>query len=148
MLERGASVTGIDHSAASVARSVSKVGGYMERGKASVDCGSVQSLPYAAGSFDLVTAFEVIYFWSDTEGAFKEVLRVLRPGGRFVVAMGAWKEDGGAIHCPKIFQQNLEMTLYSSKDLELLMSNAGFSSSEAMKGRKANWIAVSGRKDG
>lgn len=43
-----------------------------------------QALPFADASFDaVVTAFGVMFF-PDKPGAFREALRVLRPGGRFV----------------------------------------------------------------
>lgn len=146
MLERGATVTGIDHSVASVARSLTKVAEYVEQGKARVDYGSVRELPYPDESFDLVTAMETIYFWPDMEEAFKEVFRVLRPGGRFVVAVAAWKNADGSVKCPKFFRENLDMNFYSEEELRAFMDKAGFAASETSTGRKAAWMAVSGEK--
>ena len=45
-----------------------------------------ESLPYDDGSFDLVVGHAVLHHIPDVERALREVLRVLRPGGRFVVA--------------------------------------------------------------
>lgn len=45
----------------------------------------VGALPYGDGAFDLVTAFETVYFWPDLEKAFQEILRTLKPGGRFLL---------------------------------------------------------------
>lgn len=45
-----------------------------------------ESLPYPDDSFDLVVGHAVIHHIPDVEGALREVLRVLRPGGRFVIA--------------------------------------------------------------
>jgi SAM-dependent methyltransferase len=45
-----------------------------------------ESLPYDDNSFDLVVGHAVLHHIPDVERAFREVLRVLKPGGRFVFA--------------------------------------------------------------
>jgi ubiquinone/menaquinone biosynthesis C-methylase UbiE len=45
-----------------------------------------ESIPYDDASFDLVVGHAVLHHIPDVEQAFREVLRVLRPGGRFVFA--------------------------------------------------------------
>lgn len=50
-------------------------------------CGRVadaETLPFDDGSFDLVLGHAVLHHIPDVELALREVLRVLRPGGRFV----------------------------------------------------------------
>ena len=48
---------------------------------------SVSKMPFRDGSFDAVLAVNSIQFWSHLRLDLKEVLRVLKPGGRLVVAM-------------------------------------------------------------
>lgn len=45
-----------------------------------------ERIPYDDGTFDLVVGHAVLHHIPDVEQAFREVLRVLKPGGRFVFA--------------------------------------------------------------
>ncbi|NMI00702.1 class I SAM-dependent methyltransferase [Pseudonocardia acidicola] len=45
-----------------------------------------EHIPYDDGSFDVVVGHAVLHHIPDVEGALREVLRVLKPGGRFVFA--------------------------------------------------------------
>jgi ubiquinone/menaquinone biosynthesis C-methylase UbiE len=45
-----------------------------------------ESIPYEDASMDLVVGHAVLHHIPDVEQAFREVLRVLKPGGRFVFA--------------------------------------------------------------
>lgn len=38
----------------------------------------MQELPFANETFDLATAFETIYFWSDIDQSFSQIYRVLK----------------------------------------------------------------------
>lgn len=42
--------------------------------------------PFADGSFDVVILFEAIYYIPDADALVREVRRLLRPGGRFLIA--------------------------------------------------------------
>jgi ubiquinone/menaquinone biosynthesis C-methylase UbiE len=45
-----------------------------------------EALPHADDTFDLVVGHAVLHHVPDVEAALREVVRVLRPGGRFVIA--------------------------------------------------------------
>ena len=53
-------------------------------------CGSALALPFADDTFDAVAAFDVIEHCDPQEVALAEVLRVLRPGGRFLMSVPAY----------------------------------------------------------
>lgn len=54
-------------------------------------CGSALQLPFAAESFDVVAAFDVIEHCDQEGRALAEVSRVLRPGGRFLMSVPAYQ---------------------------------------------------------
>jgi ubiquinone/menaquinone biosynthesis C-methylase UbiE len=45
-----------------------------------------ERIPYEDNTFDVVVGHAVIHHIPDVEAAFREMLRVLKPGGRFVIA--------------------------------------------------------------
>jgi SAM-dependent methyltransferase len=47
---------------------------------------SCAALPFAAGSFDLITAFEVIEHLKDWQASLREMQRLLAPGGQCVIS--------------------------------------------------------------
>jgi SAM-dependent methyltransferase len=53
-------------------------------------CGSALMLPFAASSFDAVAAFDVVEHCVPEQQALSELVRVLRPGGRLLVAVPAY----------------------------------------------------------
>lgn len=53
-------------------------------------CGSALALPFADGTFEVVSAFDVIEHCAPEATALSEVRRVLGPGGRFVMSVPAY----------------------------------------------------------
>jgi SAM-dependent methyltransferase len=49
--------------------------------------GDLQALPFAAASFDAVTAVNSVFYAQDMAAAMRELVRVVRPGGRVVVTV-------------------------------------------------------------
>ena len=56
-----------------------------ERGLNHVKLGAAEELPYEDGTFDLVTALDVVEHLDDDVGGLREMRRVLRPGGRALI---------------------------------------------------------------
>jgi SAM-dependent methyltransferase len=82
---KGAEVVGLDASAAMLARAQAKARG---TGVAlSLVRGAAGQLPFAAESFDGVLCILALDFMTDREGALREMVRVLRPGGFLTVAV-------------------------------------------------------------
>jgi len=56
-----------------------------QRGLEKVKLGAGEELPYDDGTFDLVTAFDVVEHMDDDLAGLSEMRRVLRPGGRVLL---------------------------------------------------------------
>jgi ubiquinone/menaquinone biosynthesis C-methylase UbiE len=79
-----------------------------------------QKLPFADKSLVLVTAFETVYFWKDIGACFREIRRVLKPGGQFAVI-----NDPGDPN--KHWEDMITgMTAYTAEEIAALMEDAGF----------------------
>lgn len=113
-------VDGVDYSAESVAFSKNKNASELGK-RCHIQQGDVLQLPYPRQSLDLVTAFETIYFWSDVDAAFKEMLRVLKPGGIFFICCESENADDTT------WPDRIEgMTIYRGSQLKDQLLRAGF----------------------
>ena len=79
---RGARVSALDASPGLLAIARERLPG------ADVREGDLEALPFADASFDAVTAVNSLFYAADMAAAMRELVRVVRPGGRVVVT--AW----------------------------------------------------------
>lgn len=120
-------VTGIDLSPDCVNYSFMRNRNAIAEGRCSVYEGSAELLPFGANHFDVITAFETIYFWPNLPSTLKEIKRVLKPGGTFLIVNEA---DGyGFLDnlYPKIIK---DMTVYKTEELSSILTKAGFTNIE------------------
>ena len=132
-------VKGLDYSSLSVSYSRRYNKHEIKKGRCQIVQGNVMSLPFDDSSFDLVTAFETIYFWPSITEAFKEVHRVLKAGGIFAVC----NEDDGLNPERQAWASEIDnLTLYVQEEIETAMKDAGFAGicTETESGKP--WILI------
>ena len=121
-------VCGIDYSEDSVAVSQKTNARWIDIGRVEIRQGTVSQLPFPDDVFDLVTAVETHYFWPDLAADTREVFRVLRPGGAFIVIAEAYK--GAKTAAGKLAEKYLPlagMALLSVDEHRELFTTAGYS---------------------
>ena len=108
MAENAKKVYGIDYSIESV----------------EIQEGNVKSLPFEDNTFDIVTAFETVYFWPDIEKCFGEVKRVLKPGGIFLIGM---ETNGSDNFIMKFWKHFIDMEMYTDNEITTFLENNDYS---------------------
>ena len=136
-------VQGIDYSSVSVAKSSKVNAKAIAEGRCKVQEASVVKLPFGENAFDLITAFETIYFWPDIEHCFGEVKRVLKPGGQFVIV----NESDGSGPMDAKWESLIEgMHTYKPEEIRLHLSNVGFKAIDIRKDEDKHWLMVTAEK--
>ena len=136
-------VTGIDHSPVSVKKSTEVNAAAIAAGRCKVMEASAALLPFADSAFDLVTAFETVYFWPEIEKCFAGVRRTLKEGGCFVIV----NEDDGLTDANKKWEKIIDgMHTYTPDELRAHLTIAGFHDITVHHDEQHHWLCVSAKK--
>ncbi|MBQ2666711.1 class I SAM-dependent methyltransferase [Methanobrevibacter sp.] len=131
-------VDGLDYSELSVSESVKRNKDSVDSGRCKVIHADVSDMPLGDESYDLVSAFETIYFWPEIQETFKEVSRIIKKSGRFMIAQGT---DGNHPDDEKWLATVEGMSVYTAPQLEKYLLNAGFSRVNSFK-KENDYILV------
>lgn len=97
------------------------VGYCHDRGLQQVTQSAADSLPFDNDTFELVTALDVIEHIDDDLGALREIRRVLRPGGRLLLTVPAYRFLWG-----RQDEINLHKRRYVALEVRKRLQSAGF----------------------
>ena len=134
-------VRGVDYSAVSVekARNLNRTA--IQKGRCGVWQSSVEHIIFEKDWFDAVTAFETVYFWSDLPRCLREVRRVLKPGGTFLIC----NESNGDTDKDEKWTEIIGgMTIHKDIELKAYLEQAGFHDVQIHK--KKSWLCITARK--
>ena len=137
LLERGLRVRGVEINPALIAQSRQWFGDLPVQAVSGVE------LPFADASFDLVLSFDVFEHIRDSDAHLREVSRVLRRGGRYLVqtpskwpntlfetirwkSFTRWRDDHCALHTPGQLLRRLEAHGFSVQFFDVPVVNDFF----------------------
>ena len=135
-------VNGIDYSEVSVERAQKLNRSAIACGCCEVQQGDVSELGFKDAQFDLVTAFETVYFWPGLPRCFGEVFRVLRPGGTFFICNECSGDTGKDVKWTEMIDG---MTIYRDSQLRETLEQSGFHDVRIHKNNKG-WLCVTAKK--
>ena len=139
-------IDGVDYSAASVDVARATNADLIRSGRARVQQASVSALPFPDGSFDLVTAVETHYYWPNFGRDLREVLRVIAPGGRFVIIAETYKGRRMDWLFRPVMRLLLRATYLSLDQHRTALAEAGFTDVEVDAEASRGWVCAIGRR--
>ncbi len=116
-------IEGIDLSNTMVAIAEKKNKKYIAEGKVIIRQGNFEETAYNDNSFDKICCSNTIYFWPDPDNCIKKILRILKPGGKVILAF----EDKEQLE-RRSLNTNV-FHFYSQDEIKILLSHNGFSGS-------------------
>ena len=101
----------------------------------------VEKISFKDNFFDLVTAIETYYFWCNLLVAFKEIHRVLKPGGKLLLI----NELLYGLTSSKIIEETY-VKLFSLQEIQNLLQLAGFVDVQVFTEAESPWNAIVAKK--
>ena len=119
----GGKVYGLDYSQKAVERSIEYNSSLISEGKVEIVHGEVSDLPFEDCTFNAITAIKSVFFWPDLYSDFREVRRVLKDCGKFVIIADYTGNAKGAL---KFSTRLMELEGYSDTYLTEILLKSGF----------------------
>ncbi|MEO6651717.1 MAG: class I SAM-dependent methyltransferase [Ilumatobacteraceae bacterium] len=132
---RGAHVVALDYAADEVVQTRDTLAAMVEAGEITADKlvgvlrGDATVLPFPDATFDVVITSEVLEHIQDDVSAIAEMVRVLKPGGRFAATVPAWFPEtvnwrlSDEYHAPKSVGGHVR--IYADTELRAKLRSAG-----------------------
>ncbi|KRU24530.1 SAM-dependent methlyltransferase [Clostridium sporogenes] len=118
----------------------------IENGKVEIIHGSVDKMPFEDDKFDIISAVETTYFWPNLLDSFKEVRRVLKPSGKFIIVNASYTNEKFKERNEEYLRKVPGMKIYSVDYIKNLLEEVGYNniSIETLEGE--NWLCAIGEK--
>lgn len=137
---------GADPSGEMLARAAARVGD----GGAALVCAAAEALPLGDASFDTVVSASSFHYWPRPAAGLREMRRVLRPGGRIIVA--DWARDFATTWLMEAVTRltgHAVVRTYAEREIRALLAEAGL---RVVRSRRAKigtmwglWVAEARR---
>ncbi len=139
-------VYGIDHSADMVSYSKKVNKQLIAQNRAEITEGSVQKMSFPENFFDLVTAVETYYFWTDFQAATQEIKRVLKPKGTLLIISEMIKDGNYDVKYEKLLAQT-GVHLIEPEEIQKILTTVGFVDVQVITKPDSPWNVVRAKKD-
>ena len=138
-------VYGIDYSKTAIECAENENCKKISEGKVVISRESVEKLSFADESFDKVFSIESYYFWPNLAENMKEVYRVIKPGGKFILVAEMVKIRPINPVKEKIIKE-LDMTWLSPEEIRSLFHHTGYQKIDLYYDGQNGWLCVVGEK--
>ena len=138
-------LTGVDYSPVSVAPARETNSDAINTHKMDILEASVEQLPFADDTFDKIITVESFYFWPSPQKNLKEVLRVLKNSGTFLLVADVYQKEGLSDKTLENIR-NFHLFNPTPEEFRTLFEQAGFSDIQIHLKDGKDWICVEGHK--
>lgn len=138
-------VFGIDYSPDCVAWSRAYNVEPIKEGRVEVLQASVNKIPFEDNCFDIVTAVETVYFWPNFAECFKEIKRVLKPSGKFIIINEVYTSEAFRER-NEAYAATGDMHIFAPEELKKLLEELQFSNVTIDMVEANNWLCCIGQK--
>ena len=139
-------VYGIDYSSLAVEKSKKYNKKEIKKGKVEIQQASVSNLPFSDNTFDIVTAIETFYFWSDKTNDLKEIKRVLKPNGTLLMIFEMCKNEQDPDKWQEV--ENLaKIKAPTENEIINFLSDAGYVNIKTDLIAEKSWLVATGEKE-
>jgi ubiquinone/menaquinone biosynthesis C-methylase UbiE len=140
-------VYGIDHSTESVTMAMRTNKQWIDIARVEIREASVSQLPFSDGAFNVITAVETHFWWPALPTDLREVLRVLKPGGRLIIIAEVYKgSESFTSKAAERYSEKTGMALLSVEEHREHLTDASYSDVQVITDPSKGWIYCMGRK--
>ncbi|ASM34779.1 putative methyl transferase [Campylobacter sputorum subsp. bubulus] len=135
-------IYGVDYSSTSVDVASEINSHLIEQKRVFIDEQSVSNLKFKDIFFDIVCAFETIYFWPDIKNDFLEIKRVLKDGGKFLIFV-----EGSTKEVLKEWSKEVHLKNQLTKDeLINILKEVGYKNIQSFNMNKSEKLCIISQK--
>lgn len=114
-------------------------------------CGDVHDIPLADDSVDLIVSRGSIFFWHDLPAAFREIYRVLKPGGKTFIGGGFGNRELRDSISAEMIRRNPDWEEFNKKNISTenaarfrtILDETGIPGFEVVYGDEGLWVVIS-----
>jgi ubiquinone/menaquinone biosynthesis C-methylase UbiE len=139
-------VYGVDLSEASVATARETNQRAIALAHVDIEQASVSQLPFPDATFDLVTAVETHYYWPDLARDAREVMRVLKRGGTFLIIAETYRGRRNDWLYRPTMTLVLRAAYLTPEQHRRLLVDAGYADVQVFEEKSKGWICVTGTR--